>query len=494
MRKSIRAAVGVKVKRLSLIRSELLDLHTGVLFFGAGLSIIDMIFDILMVYEFALQGQLAYASATLGTVIASLLLQLVLTFEFHGKEGWWSILREMLFVVLLIKPGIDASRVVKKRKRRVNSILDPHTEMLIFKSTELVLEVIPGAIIQAIAFVSGQRSNVATLSLISSLCTVGFISADIAIEKDVNKRSRMYAPFFYGIVPLTSVRGTVCISILFLLLSTSQLSLRIFALALCVVESRSIAAAYVGIEVGLMLVIKLIRRDFIYWPAIPNVTPLVLMSFASRCAVKLIMDFTGMLQARHPYEMGGAYFSFTLLTTPLIGLYFGSRYIAYIEDFEPNERPDFAFASNQVYYTIAILGALQICCYALLIKLVDSKYRWTFVSTMTGKQYCFKGFHEASDDFSKFEVLTNNRFLWKNFEEEIKEWLSTSIPTWLAEEAEWFDDAMKAQIPDSLVDDPALLLEIRGQSVARVIRNNSRRRSSIAAMIVPTIAGTAAEG
>ena len=91
---------------------------------------------------------MAYASATLGTVIASLLLQLVLAFEFHGKEGWWSILREMLFVVLLIKPGIDASRVVKKRKRRVNSILDPHTEMLIFKSTELVLEVIPGAIIQ----------------------------------------------------------------------------------------------------------------------------------------------------------------------------------------------------------------------------------------------------------------------------------------------------------------------------------------------------------
>ena len=227
----------------------------------------------------------------------------------------------MLFVVLLIKPGIDASRVVKKRKRRVNSILDPHTEMLIFKSTELVLEVIPGAIIQAIAFVSGQRSNVATLSLISSLCTAGFISADIAIEKDINKRSRMYAPFFYGIVPLTSVRGAVCISILFLLLSTSQLSLRIFALALCVVESRSIAAAYVGIEVGLMLVIKLIRRDFIYWPAIPNATPLhvVLTSFASRCAVKLIMDFTGMLQARHPYEMGGAYFSFTFLTTPFIG-------------------------------------------------------------------------------------------------------------------------------------------------------------------------------
>ena len=57
MRKSIRAAVGVKVKRLSLIRSELLDLHTGVLFFGAGLSIIDMIFDILMVHEFALQGK-----------------------------------------------------------------------------------------------------------------------------------------------------------------------------------------------------------------------------------------------------------------------------------------------------------------------------------------------------------------------------------------------------------------------------------------------------
>ncbi|GMH76378.1 hypothetical protein TrLO_g507 [Triparma laevis f. longispina] len=205
------------------------------------------------------------------------------------------------------------------------------------------------------------------------------------------------------------------------------------------------------------------------------------------------MDFTGMLQALHPYEMSGAY-SFTLLTTPLIGLYFGSRYITFIEDFEPNERLDFAFASDQVYYTIAILGELQICCYALLIRLVDNKYRWTFVSTMTGKQYCSKVFHEASEDVSKFEVLANNRFLWKDFEEEIKEWLSAGIPTWLAEEAEWFDDAVKAQIPDSLVDDPALLLKIRGQSVARVIRNNSRRRSSIAAMIVPTIAGTTAEG
>lgn len=63
------------------------------------------------------------------------------------------------------------------------------------------------------------------------------------------------------------------------------------------------------------------------------------------------MDFTGVLQMRQPYEMGGGYFSLTLFSTPIVCLYMGSRYLAFVED-KSNEDGTYLFTSEQVYGTV----------------------------------------------------------------------------------------------------------------------------------------------
>lgn len=66
---------------------------------------------------------------------------------------------------------------------------------MVFKAVELVPECISVFVIQAMAFVKGQHSNVAVLSLTSSIVTAAFISASISIEKDIDKGVLTWAYF-----------------------------------------------------------------------------------------------------------------------------------------------------------------------------------------------------------------------------------------------------------------------------------------------------------
>ena len=142
----------------------------------------------------------------------------------NGKMAKRVVLREVLFVVLLVKPGIDAYRVVSKVKQRPGTVITPHNELVYIRGVELLLESIPGAVIQATAIVGGQTSTIAVLSLTSSIVTAAFISASISVEKDVDSKCRRESPDFYGLLQLDSKWKTVCTSLLIMLLAMCQLS------------------------------------------------------------------------------------------------------------------------------------------------------------------------------------------------------------------------------------------------------------------------------
>ena len=127
-----------------------------------------------------------------------------------------------------------------------------------------------------------------------------------------------------------SISKTVFISFLTLFMAGFQLASKAFACVLCNVESGSVLAVYLGVDIGLALLYKVARRDFTYW--VPGgTTGSFILSIMSRVGMKVVMDFTG-LQARHPYEYGGAYYTFTIITSPFVCFYFGSRYTSYIRE------------------------------------------------------------------------------------------------------------------------------------------------------------------
>ena len=69
---------------------------------------------------------------------------------------------------------------------------------------------------------------------------------------------------------------------------------------------------FVGGEVLLYLAWKLLRGDFLYWVRVEGIFGASLSTLA-RVLVKVVVDFTGCLQFRHPYELGGAVFSVSMV-------------------------------------------------------------------------------------------------------------------------------------------------------------------------------------
>ena len=131
------------------------------LYMGAGFSIMDLIFDIAMVYEFSNTGHPKFAAATLATICLSIFAQLSLVVFQNAKRGRRVLLREVLFVVTFVKPGVDVYRVVTKQKQATNTTFPPLSEMAYQKGTELVLECVPGTVIQSMVccWQSFQRCN-----------------------------------------------------------------------------------------------------------------------------------------------------------------------------------------------------------------------------------------------------------------------------------------------------------------------------------------------
>jgi hypothetical protein len=336
------------------------------------------------------------------------------------------------------------------------------------KCAELFAECIPGAIIQAIAFVSGKQSTVALLSLASSILTAAFIAASISIEKDIDKDGRIRSPDFYGFVPLESRWRTVCVCLVVFVLCAAQVTAKVFAFALCTVYSQTVLAAYLVVDMFLMFSIKVARRDFTYWVPIDNNFLRNLASFLVRTMVKVITDYTGSPHFRHPFEMGGFYYSFTLISTPVVCFYFGSGYLAHVEDEDVQESLSYVFSSKQVYASIGALSVLQLIIFITLLVIIPSKYRSTFLSFKTGSQFSCESFQNKVGDSLKIDVFNQYKGHWEPIKSDVRVWLNERLPTWLSEAPEWFNDQVKSMIPDELVEDPSILTKIRSTEVEKI--------------------------
>ena len=76
-----------------------------------------------------------------------------------------------------------------------------------------------------------------------------------------------------------------------LLLSSVMLLARALVLVLLGLVSQGIALLYIGLDVGLYLIVKILRDDFYYWAPVNGLLGLFL-SFLCRVIGKVIIDFT----------------------------------------------------------------------------------------------------------------------------------------------------------------------------------------------------------
>jgi hypothetical protein len=124
----------------------------------------------------------------------------------------------------------------------------------------------------------------------------------------------------------------------------------------------------------------------------------------------------------------------------------------------------------------------------LFLLVINGKYRRTFYSTETSKEWVCSYFtKEGATDASKVQIHACRRAKWKHIREEVKEWTLANWERIESENHEWFNAALVDQVDDDMI--PAAVLRKMKMS-----SGGSRRRSSLSQRLMGEGSMREAEG
>jgi hypothetical protein len=408
--------------------------------FGAVTSMTDLLTDIYVTYTFWSDGKGGYFKASLASLAISIGLQLFLVWGQNRKLGMKRVLREWVPILLGFKPAVDAYRVATGVKQEVGATFDPLTEMATMKMLEMFTEAIPGVIIQLTAIanitVGEDISRGALFSLAISALTTGFASATVSYDMDTDPGKRSTAPEMYGYVPGDPKKRSLVFAAM-TFLSAGMLLIRCMTIVILGLLGGRWPLTYIGADLGLFLVIKLLRRDFWYWiPAGGNTE--VFVSIIARFGAKIVTDFTSLVFLRHPNEVGGLNWMLGFLLT------MGSLPVAIIvaqHQVEAERGIELAWEVAK-YFIPFTIGS-----FAVFFLNIDRKYWHTFFNVERAKDFAARRFKETNEDSVKANVLTNSRHLWEDIKGDVKEWVQANWHKWEEEKPDWFHDQWKPFVP-----------------------------------------------
>jgi hypothetical protein len=264
----------------------------------------------------------------------------------------------------------------------------------------------------------------------------------MAYDKDVSPAMRKQSPDLYGFVP-NAGRGLAFVTML--TLSILHVVAKTLATALLVVTNPSWLLYYLICDMGFYFLQKTLRRDIIYWFPLPLAVSIP-VSVLVRVMGKIVTDFTGCLLFKHPNELGGAYFSFNLMTTqisvPVIVYLYHKHYVG-------NDKMD----ENMTWLIVVTLLVLWLMTFSFsIIKVVVPKYRKTFFSFQAGWQKSQSFFldNEGNDE-RRLCIFNDNAYNWRSIDSEVRQWTGLNWQRWEEEKPAWFTPFRIASIPDDYI-------------------------------------------
>jgi hypothetical protein len=381
------------------------------------------------------------------------------------------VLKECFPILIGFKPAVDAYRVAKGEKQEAGAAADPMTVMTSMKVVEMFAEAIPGVIIQlmAIATNDGDVAVAAWISLSVSALSTGFASATISYDFDTDPVRREQVPDFYGYVPANPTKRSI-IFFSMTLFSASMLVLRCLTIVVLGLLGGRWVSLYIGADLGLYLLVKIVRGDFWYWIPAGGTTE-ILNSIVCRLLVKVVTDFTSIVQFRHPNEVGGMYWMFGFVLT------MGSLPVAILVA----ERGDVSDEGLKLAWkVVGIFTPCTVVLFAVFFFSIEKKYWGTFYSLERGKDGVIARFSNSNDERKKAAaIFKNSKHYWKSIEGEVKSWVEANWERWEEEKPDWFDEAMKSKVPVEYIPE---------SGDAR--RRESVRRASVDAEAEGGLAGT----
>eukprot|EP00519_Triparma_laevis_P012762 CAMPEP_0182500664 /NCGR_PEP_ID=MMETSP1321-20130603/9697_1 /TAXON_ID=91990 /ORGANISM="Bolidomonas sp., Strain RCC1657" /LENGTH=248 /DNA_ID=CAMNT_0024705163 /DNA_START=34 /DNA_END=777 /DNA_ORIENTATION=+ len=236
------------------------------------------------------------------------------------------------------------------------------------------------------------------LSLAVSLLTTGFISATISYDFDTDPQKRAFNPEFYGYVPDDGRKRAFLFATMILLSATQILIKALLIIVLASIGSR-FPVYYILGDMAFYLLYKIVRKDFTYWLPLEGVVGMVTSVF-QRVICKVVVDFAAIIQFRHPYEVGGLYFSLNMFL-PLLALT-----LLLALDLAKGNLSESTLAL--LTSLVTVLGGSLIFLLGAFLLLMDKEYWQTFMSTETGGQMKRRMFLEGNDAM-KASVFASNK-------------------------------------------------------------------------------------
>ena len=167
-------------------------------YFGAGISMMDMVSDSYMMRIFFTTGRSGAGYALVGMVSGNLVFQLiVVVLQTVGlmKNKWRTMFIEILSVVSFTKPGWDAYLLASGAEKQPGALLDPLTEAMATKISEMVFEGVPGLLIQLAPFMQAEdKTTSAVISLLISLWSTAMTSTVLFYDIETNPGARKRNP------------------------------------------------------------------------------------------------------------------------------------------------------------------------------------------------------------------------------------------------------------------------------------------------------------
>jgi len=421
---------------------------------GAVLSTTDAATDIYVISTYYKSEELhGQANAMLAMLLVNIFVQLFGVLAQYMRKSWLVIGKEAFITIMFLRPAVDAYRVSTNHEDEGVTV-DALNEMILNKSVELSCESIPGCVLQLYVWLKNpeKAGTFALMSIGISCLTTGFTSATIAFDSDVDAPHRKNQPKFYGYIPDdNSLRGR-CFILMTLMSASHNLSRSFGCALLATSEFDNLLLMFVGGELGLYLLLKILRQDFFYWPKMTGVTAVV-GSLFSRLVTKIIADFSGCIHFRHPYELGGLGFTISMIWAQV----FPFVALQYLD----GDSKDLMAGFVAVSFTAWLVSNTIFFC------TIDLSYLNTFFGTKTAAQYTCELYLTGQDDFQKFRAVFKNRIEYsKTIHKEVKEWVGENIDQWRRDQPDWFKIEM---IPD----------EYLPKDVLQSVGGAKRRRSSV---------------
>jgi hypothetical protein len=420
---------------------------------GAVLSTVDLVSDVIVTYRFLITPALVgYGHMNVTLIGLTMGTQVVLAYAQHSSK-LSLFLKESAIVLLGLKPAWDAYLIGTGAEKKEHSKFDPFMEMSFCKCIETIFEAIPASILQMYVILSsGNFDNIAIASILVSAATTAFTSTMLTFDWDTSPTKRAQGNKnvkFYGFVPDGAAARVTCFASMFSFTFAHTLA-RAFSCALLAAVNKRWLMCWLTGDMLVYFLYKFARGDLRYGTNASDGLSATFSTIA-RFGEKVLVDNTALMQVRHPGQIGGLFWTASLIMSQISCFVCGWLYLMNYKNKEGEKETK--LSENVVWGSIGLLFALFVVGWIVFLLVMNREFLDTFFSTDTYASYLKKWFAGIpdSDDEMKSTIFSKHPSHRKKMEGEIKAWTLANWERWDKEKPKFFTDAWIDSVPNDCI-------------------------------------------